>query len=267
MPTAEPEARAAELRQTLELLEGRDTQLWSIAVLMILVLAAGVAALLLPNLLWDVGPVRIEGSYLPPLLYGFISLIILFNIYALSQKRSLRRLRGELMSQVALREAAEREALHDPLTGAYNRRYLEHLLTREVNRANRHSTPISLLVIDADDFRSVNTRFGHAEGDRLLQEIARLLIGTFRTTDTVIRFGGDEFLVVLPESDEAQAQEAVTRLQRRVEDWNRAHPDAGYQMKLSCGLACYQKGVQIADVLQIADQRMYLRKKNPAAVQ
>jgi diguanylate cyclase (GGDEF)-like protein len=255
---------ATDLERTLEALEGRDTHLWSIVVLVILILAAGFAALLFPNVIWHVGTVQIEGSYVPQLFFGFIVLVVLFNIYALDQRRRLRRTRDELVRQIARREAAEREALIDPLTGTFNRRYMDHMVAREASRADRLGSNLTLMVIDVDDFRSVNTRFGHPEGDRFLKEVAQVLTKTFRSSDTIIRYGGDEFLAVLPEADEQQAQRAVARLLTRVAEWNRAHPEAGYKMKLSCGLAAYRKGAEVADVLQIADQRMYLHKGQPA---
>jgi diguanylate cyclase (GGDEF)-like protein len=259
--SGEPQAtRPEEVLRALQALEGRDIQLWSIVVLMILVLAAGFAALLLPNVMWRQGTLEVEGSYIPQLLFGFIVLIVLFNIYALQQRRLLGATRRALVRQVARREEAERSALIDPLTGTFNRRYLDHMLSKEALRADRLKTSLTLLVIDVDDFRTVNSRFGHIEGDKHLKAVADMLTRTFRGSDTIVRYGGDEFLVVLPEAGEPQAQRAVERLQERVEAWNRAHPGLGYRMKLSCGLAAYTRGALITDVLQIADQRMYLHK-------
>lgn len=264
----EPEKapRAEELRREIQALEGRDLQLWSIGLLVILVVAAGFVALIAPNVMWNLSVLRVEGRYLPQLIFGFIALIVLFNIYAVGQRRVLRHTREELVRQLIRSEAAEKLSLVDPLTEIFNRRYLDQIISREVSRADRLGTGLTFLMTDVDGFKAVNTRFGHLVGDRILNEVAQVLKRTFRTSDTVIRYGGDEFLVVLADTHEQQARRAVERLLEQVDRWNRTNPTVGYTMGLSCGLAAYTKGAKITDVLEAADQRMYQHKaRRPAA--
>lgn len=256
----EETARTAELRREIQGLDDRDIQLWSIGVLIILVLAAGFAALVLPNVMWNLGILKVDGRYLPQLFFGFIVLIVLFNIYSLQRRRSLQKTRDELVRELVRREAAEKLSLVDPLTELYNRRYLNQVIPREVSRADRLGTHLTFLMMDVDDFKSVNTQFGHARGDRLLCEVAQLLKRTFRTSDTIVRYGGDEFLALLTETDQAQAGVAVGRLRGAVDRWNRANSAEGYSMSISCGLASYAKGENVSDVIHLADQRMYLHK-------
>ncbi len=260
MPTQESSG-TLELLRRIDRLDGRDLQLWSITALVILVLAAGVLALLYPEVVWHLGTVEIEGRYLPQLFFGFISLILLFNIYALQKRHSLRMARAELLRELIRRQSAEQQAVLDPLTEVFNRRYMDEVLKREINRANRLNSPITLLMIDVDGFKGVNTRLGHLRGDQLLCEVAHVLKRNFRTSDTVIRYGGDEFLVVMPDTDEQQAVPAVKRLLAHVERWNAEHPDDDYTMSLSCGTSTYVKGGNLESVLAAADQNMYAHKE------
>ncbi len=256
----EKNPRAAGLQREIEAMEGRDLQLWSIGLLVILVVAAGFIALVLPNVMWNLKTLRFEGRYLPQLFFGFIVLILLFNIYVIDQRRVLRRAREELVRELVRSEAAEKLSLVDPLTEIYNRRYLDQLLTRETSRADRLGSNLTFLMIDVDAFKSVNTRFGHRVGDQMLADVAVLLKRTFRTSDTIVRYGGDEFLLVLTDTDEAQAQRAVERLFRQVETWNQTNAGRGYTLSVSCGLASYRKGANVVEVIEAADQKMYLHK-------
>ena len=254
------EPRTAKLEQEIRALEGRDFQLWSIGLLMLLVVAAGFIALILPNVMWDMGELRVAGRYLPQLFFGFISLIVLFNVYAFQQRHLLNVTRGELVRQLVRSEAAEQLAMIDPLTGVFNRRYLDEVLPKEVNRTERLKSQLSFAMIDVDGFKSVNTRFGHVIGDQVLSEVAHLLKGHFRLSDSIVRYGGDEFLVVMPDTDEQGAQVSAERLQTSVERWNASKIIDGYKMSLSCGVSVFAKGANPTEVIEAADQRMYHQK-------
>lgn len=261
-PPAENEMPAASERLLREVrsLDGRDSQLWSIGLLMILVLAAGFAALILPNIVWGVKALQVDSRYLPQLFFGFIALIVLFNIHAINQRRMLHATRDQLVRELIRGEAMEKLTLVDPLTEVFNRRYLERVLDKEVSRANRLGSDLSFLLIDVDGFKSVNTRFGHVVGDRILTEVAQLLKRTFRTSDIVIRYGGDEFLAIMTETNETQAQSALSRLLTQVSRWNEVNASGGLRMSLSCGLAAYTKGANVNDILAAADQRLDFHK-------
>ena len=262
----EPESQAERLRQDMRALEGRDLQLWSIGLLVTLVVAAGFVALVWPNIMWNLGSVRLDGRYVPQLIFGFITLTALFNIYQLQQRRVLRNTRDELVRQILRGEAVERLSLMDPLTETFNRRYLEQILPKEVSRADRRGSSLALVMIDVDGFKSVNTRFGHLVGDKVLIEVAQLLKKVFRASDTVIRYGGDEFLVLMGDTTEQEAGAAVVRLQVQVDRWNLKSTAAGYKMGLSCGTGVYVKGANASEALELADNRMYGEKlqKSPA---
>ena len=242
-------------------LENRDLQLWYANTLIGLALAAGFVLLVLPNAIWGVGRVRLENLYLPQLFFGFIPLIILFNVYVIDQRRTLRRAREVVAHQLLRAETAEALSLVDPLTEVFNRRYLDRIIPKETGRAGRLGNSLTFLMIDVDGFKSVNTRFGHLLGDRVLREVAEVLRRTLRVSDTLVRYGGDEFVGVLPDTNEEQLKHVVERVRKAVEQWNRDSPIRGYQMSLSCGAATYSKGMDVQQILKTADERMYLDKE------
>jgi diguanylate cyclase (GGDEF)-like protein len=115
-------------------------------------------------------------------------------------------------------------------------------------------------MIDVNEFKQINDSLGHMVGDRILQEVAALLQKTFRTSDIISRYGGDEFLVLLVDVDQEKAVHAVKRLQHEVEVWNRENAIQGYTMALSCGTALCECGVDPNGALVAADRAMYQAK-------
>lgn len=155
-----------------------------------------------------------------------------------------------------LREQADR----DPLTGLHNRRYL----ARELNRlaTDRLALPLSLAVLDLDYFKSVNDRFGHAVGDQVLIRAAALLCDALRGADTVVRSGGEEFVLVMPATGERAAAACCERIRAAVRgaDWEQVAP--GLALTTSVGLATTQDQHDLETALRIADQRLYCAKRS-----
>jgi diguanylate cyclase (GGDEF)-like protein len=201
-----------ELQTRMSKLSSRDLQLWSIGPLIVIILAVGFAALAAPNLMWADRALSLGTRYLPQLLFGFVVLITLFNIYLIAQRRELEAARKELMSELLFRQRIETVSLLDPLTQIFNRRYLEYALPREVALANRHDAPLSFLLFDLDDFGRLNSHSGHMVGDEALIATAKLLGSVFGATETLLRYGADEFLALLPECSSEQAQERVQQV-------------------------------------------------------
>jgi diguanylate cyclase (GGDEF)-like protein len=249
-----------ETRQKVQQLEGRDFQLWSISALVILVLAAGLVALILPNVMWHLGTLRLDGRYVPQVFFGFMALIVLLNLYTFERRQVLRDARQELFRQLVRTEASERRSLIDPVTEIFTREYLDRILDKEVSRTDRLRSSLTFLLVDVEGFKSLNKRYGQLVGDRVLNAVGQSLLETFRGSHTVMRYGGDEFLVVLSETDERQAERAVERLLAKVESWNRDNSLPGYRLNLSCGLATYKKGANVSKLLDAAEQRMNIHK-------
>jgi diguanylate cyclase (GGDEF)-like protein len=249
-----------ELRRVADRVERRDLHLWSIVILVTVVVMVGFVALIVPNLVWNLGTLQMNGRYLPQLVFGFILFVALFNIYVLQQRRLVASMRNELMRELVAKQAAEKLSLIDPLTEVYNRRYLNEVMKKDLSRAERSGAVLTFLMIDLDQFKAVNTRLGHIVGDRVLAEVANVLKRTFRAADTIIRYGGDEFLVMLDGCTDEQTGLAIGRLKTQVQEWNQERLIPGYVMKLSCGRAVFDKGAKIDEVLRRADEDMFVEK-------
>jgi diguanylate cyclase (GGDEF)-like protein len=253
--------RADEIQQQIQQLSGRDLQLWSIGVLVILVLTSGLLALLLPNLVWSQRVVHLEHFYLPQLFFGLISLILLFNIYLLTQKRNLNSTRLALIRELVLNERLESLSLIDPLTQLLNRRALNELVPREVARANRLGNGLTFMALDLNGFSNISSKYGALEGDKVLVDFAKILRTVFRGADLAFRKGGDEFLIMMPDTTEEQANYPVQRILREVDQWNLASKK-DYELSFSWALAPYVTGSDAEDVLRTVDRKMYSKKHN-----
>jgi diguanylate cyclase (GGDEF)-like protein len=143
---------------------------------------------------------------------------------------------------------------HDILTGLYNRFYFEQEMIRL--ERSRHF-PLSLVMADMDDLKALNDRLGHAAGDVLLQQAAQLLREAFRSEDIVARIGGDEFAVLLPDTDGQAVQEVVARIRENLRLWNGTH---GTSLDLSLGFATARNGEELLEAKKTADLRMYQDK-------
>jgi diguanylate cyclase (GGDEF)-like protein len=253
--------RADEIQQQIQQLSGRDLQLWSIGILVILVLTSGLLALLIPNLVWAQRVVRVEHSYLPQLFFGLISLVLLFNIYLLSQKKTLNNTRLALIRELVLNERLESLSLVDPLTQLLNRRALNELVPREVARANRVGNSLTFMAIDLNGFSELSSKFGALEGDKVLVDFAKILKTVFRGADLAFRQSGDQFLIMMPDTTEEQADFPVQRILREVDQWNLASKK-DYELSFSWALAPYVTGSDAEDVLRNVDRKMYSKKHN-----
>ncbi len=150
-------------------------------------------------------------------------------------------------------------AHRDPLTGTLNRSAMEIYVAREINLARRQDAPLSLLLMDLDKFKAVNDRFGHIVGDGVLREVSRRLLNHIRESDLLFRIGGDEYVVLLSNTDQHGASVVVTRVllafrQPIVVEERR------FAIAMSVGIAVLEPGDEPPVLLQRADQAMYLAK-------
>ncbi len=152
-----------------------------------------------------------------------------------------------------------RSSFQDALTGLYNRRYLDRSLLQEVHRAERYGHSVAVLVVDIDDFKYYNDNFGHAEGDEVMRTIGALMLATFREEDVPCRYGGEEFVVILPETDSEQALRTAARFMEAVRSSKFTHG----KVTISGGIAHYPRhGRQPGEVFLAADQALYRAKSD-----
>ncbi|CAN5851372.1 hypothetical protein BH20ACI4_BH20ACI4_12890 [soil metagenome] len=151
----------------------------------------------------------------------------------------------------------EQLSVTDGLTGLLNRRYLEERLTEETNRSNRYGYPMSLMMIDVDEFKSYNDRFGHPEGDHALQIIAHGLKDTLRGADVAVRYGGEEFSILLPQTTSEEAHTIAERIRQKIETTQFPHR----KVTISIGIAsCSHIVCTPAEVIKAADKALYEAK-------
>lgn len=173
------------------------------------------------------------------------------------QKRAYDRLRLSYEKNMAM-------AVTDPLTGAYNRHYLEQNLPRLFDRSKKDGKVISIAIVDIDHFKKINDTYGHHAGDQVLQEVVRRLQASIRFFDMVVRLGGEEFAVVMPDAPYAAALQAAERLRQTIAESPlpiSVAPGA-LNATMSVGVATSEHGqIAAVDLLQLADKALYLAKE------
>lgn len=171
-------------------------------------------------------------------------------------------LRQRMAELEQLRDQLHELSIRDSLTGLYNRRYLVEVATQHFEQARRHSRDLAVVMIDIDSFKQINDTFGHSVGDQVLAMMARLMLNTFRSSDVVARFGGEEFAIVQPETSLDRAVAACERLRIALAefDWSQISP--GLQVTVSVGIAVNEPEITgYQDQLRCADDRLLIAKR------
>ena len=168
------------------------------------------------------------------------------------------------LEKVRVLEQLRNAADMDLVTGVNNHRYLQERLRQEVARSARSHSPLAVLMLDLDKFKPINDRHGHADGDRVLQTIAATIKANVRTVDIVARYGGDEFVVLMPDTSDSAAEQVARRVVAGVSHQRHALSDGSHvTVGISAGLAVYPSdGRNSAQLLQAADAAMYNAKRD-----
>jgi diguanylate cyclase (GGDEF)-like protein len=165
-------------------------------------------------------------------------------------------------ANLRLRDSLREMSIRDPLTGLFNRRYMEETLNRELDLATRTTTRVAVLVLDIDQFKTFNDTYGHDAGDAILQAVSEVLTRYSRASDVVCRFGGEEFLVILPNCSLEDAQLRADEIRRRISALRIPYRDLNLPgPTISCGLAAFPEHGDNADgLIHIADRALYAAK-------
>lgn len=162
-----------------------------------------------------------------------------------------------------LSQELQEQAFRDPLTGLYNRRYLKESLEREFNRAERELFPVSILIMDIDHFKNINDTYGHQVGDKFLIAIADLLKKNSRSSDITCRYGGEEFVLVLPETETQAAHARAEQFRAEISQIRIPHELKDLSITVSMGIAIYPEHSTIIEELIVkADLALYQSKNN-----
>ena len=170
------------------------------------------------------------------------------------------RLQEDLMVALA---ASEFQATHDPLTGLWNRRAILEILHKEMDRSRREAAPLGLIMLDLDHFKQVNDTYGHQAGDEVLHEVARMMVASLRSYDSAGRYGGEEFLMVLPGCDEQEARGIAERI-RSLSASNRFEISQGaLEVTISLGVAAADGSNDggTDSLIRAADEALYRAKR------
>jgi len=170
------------------------------------------------------------------------------------------------LSNISSQEDLRQQAIRDPLTGLFNRHYFNSIIASEISRSDRYKRPLSLMMIDIDGFGVVNNKVGHLQGDEVLRNVARMIEQNVRDSDRAIRYGGDEFLILMPETNkEGDSQLVSTRLREEIQSVleGTSAENLDLTLGLSIGTYCRQPGdsTPLEEILEEVDLRMYADKR------
>jgi diguanylate cyclase (GGDEF)-like protein len=254
------ESALARVSLQLLRLEKRDWELWFIISLSGILVSATLLAILFHAAFRD--GVHFELTVSRPLVIGLFVLLALLNTYLVSKRFEVRRLREQVISATLQNQIIEQQSFTDPLTEIYNRRSLDDIASRFISHARRRRSALTFLMVDADKFKQINTRFGHLTGDFVLAEIAGMLKDSIRGSDAVVRYGGDEFLILLSDTTATGAGNVINRINERLREWNDSDHLEKMRLTLSIGVAEWKDGDSLDELLDRADRLMYEEKNS-----
>jgi diguanylate cyclase (GGDEF)-like protein len=247
------------LQAELSKIESQRRDVWVLVLFAGAVLALGALSLLVPNSFWHENQLEIKVS--PQVLFLIMMVVMVVALYFMRRESEMRRLRLVNLQQSLQSQSEFSASMIDTLTNVFNRSFLRDLLQGEISRAERNNRPLALLMCDLDNFKHINDRYGHLMGDYVLAQMAAILKSCVRGSDFVVRYGGDEFLVILSETDEPGAVTVQGRIREKVVDWDRINRVGDVPISFSMGLYLHVAGQSVEQDVGEVDARMYADKQ------
>lgn len=176
-------------------------------------------------------------------------------------KKQTDELQQRLTAIEQLKNRIREQSIRDPLTNLYNRRFLNEFMERELALARRNQKPLAVVMLDLDHFKQLNDQFGHQTGDMVIEMVAKHLLRQSRRTDVLFRYGGEEFLVILPNTNAIQAQHLAENWRVHVEQAQIFAKHQAINITLSAGISVYpEHGTTTFNLIQAADEALYQAK-------
>ncbi len=254
----DPGRLQGRIKQELKRIEYESHALRALLIFCALILGCGAISLLFSHRFWHQSSFVIR---VPPLvLFVTMLVIMVLALYLVRYESEVRKLRLLTLQQALTAQADHVARTFDAVTNVFTRNFLSSLLKKEIARAERNNRPLTLMMCDIDNFKRVNDRYGHLMGDEILAQVAGVVKSCIRGCDHVVRYGGDEFLLILPETDAAGAAIVRDRILQRVAEWDLANRIGDIPVSLSLGFYHHVPGQTVEQDLAEVDSRMYAEK-------
>ena len=258
-PNIEQVGPQARIQAELVRLESQKKEFWILIVFAGVVLCLGILSFFFPNQFWYSGGLHVNLS--PQVLFVIMVATVLASLVYVRRDIEVRGLRLANLQQYMTSQEEQANSMIDAVTNVFTRSFLHDLLAGEISRAERTNRSLALIMCDLNNFKQVNDRYGHLMGDYVLSQIAIILKSCVRGSDYVVRYGGDEFLVLLPETDDKGGEVVRQRVHIKVAEWDRSNRVGDLPISVSLGLYLHITGQTPDKDVAEADARMYAEKQ------
>jgi len=257
-PNVEQVGPQARIQAELVRLESQKREFWVLIIFAGVVLVLGVLSFFFPRHFWYSDGLHVSLS--PQVLFVIMVAIVLAALAYVRREFEVRGLRLANLQQYMVSQEEQAASMIDAVTNVFTRGFLRDLLASEISRAERTNRSLALIMCDLNNFKQVNDRYGHLMGDYVLSQIATILKSCVRGSDCVVRYGGDEFLVLLPETDDKGGEVVRDRIHTKVAEWDRSNRVGDLPISVSLGLYLHVTGQTADKDVAEVDARMYAEK-------
>ncbi len=257
-PNVEQVGPQARIQAELVRLESQKREFWVLIIFAGVVLVLGILSFFFPRHFWYSDGLHVSLS--PQVLFVIMVATVLAALAYVRREFEVRGLRLANLQQYLVSQEEQAASMINAVTNVFTRGFLRDLLASEISRAERTNRSLALIMCDLNDFKQVNDRYGHLMGDYVLSQIATILKSCVRGSDCVVRYGGDEFLVLLPETDDKGGEVVRDRIHTKVAEWDRSNRVGDLPISVSLGLYLHVTGQTADKDVAEVDARMYAEK-------
>jgi diguanylate cyclase (GGDEF)-like protein len=249
----------ARLQGELLKLDSQKRELWVLVLFAAAVLLLGTLSFLFPGSFWRANELEIR---IPPqVLFVLMMVVLILALFGMRREVEIQKYRLANVQQILSARSEQAASMIDTATNVFNRSILRDLLQGEIARAERNKRELALIMCDVNNFKQVNDRYGHLMGDYVLAQLAAILKTCVRGSDYVVRYGGDEFLLILPETDQGGVEIVRGRIDEKVVEWDRENRVGDLEVSVSLGVYLHTAGQTAEQDVSEADARMYAAKQ------